>query len=385
MLPEESGRPRRSLPREGGEPQLGDEQVAGALLDHLRTVLWDPSLAYAEMPARLLGGFETRVFSLRLDNPPSELAGPLVLRVFRDFHEPQRPLVETAVHNAVAEMGFPAPRVLMTVTDSAVLGHPFLIMERMPGRTLAAGFEGLGRASSPGQLLRLAMRAPRMLAEVTTTMAELQTRLHQLPTEPLLRAIEAQGLPAEAIVFSPGLEWLRDKIERGGFDGLRPAISWLMAHTPSPPRSPSICHCDFQPFNILMEGGAVTAVIDWGRTTIADPAMDVGFTTANIATIPIEVPRLLRGIFYAIIRAAGRRYYRAYTRLRSVDDAAVRYYQVVNCVGQLVWLADGLIHGHSELGAFQSPSGIKRLIAHVRSLTGLQVSFPIDPDSVARV
>ncbi len=382
MLSESSA---EANPHTVGQPGSSDEQVAGRLLEHLRTALREPLLAYAERPARLFGGFETLVFRFRLEKAPRELAGPLILRVFRDFHEPQRPLVETAVHNAVAEMGYSAPRVLLTVTDSSVLGHPFLIMERMPGRTLAAGFEGLGRANSPGQLLRLLMRAPRMLDEVTTTMAELQARLHRLPTEPLVRAIEAQGLCPDTITFSAGLEWLRDKIERDDFAGLRPGFSWLLEHRPPEPQRPSICHGDFQPFNIMVDGDAVTGVIDWGRVTIADPAMDVGSTTANIATIAIEVPRLLRGIFYAIIRAAGRRYYQAYARLRSVDDAAAHYYQVFKCVGQLVWLADGLLHGHSGLGAFQSPCGIKRLIAHVRSLTGLQLSFPIEPDSVARV
>src|SRR5262249_16732626 len=39
-----------------------DAEVAGRLLAHLRTAFAQPALAYAEVPARVTGGFETSIF-----------------------------------------------------------------------------------------------------------------------------------------------------------------------------------------------------------------------------------------------------------------------------------------------------------------------------------
>ena len=350
---------------------------AHMLLDHLRNGLKEPQLAWSEPPVRLPGGFETEIFAVRLKHAPGAFARPLIVRVFREFHDRDRPRWETAVLNAIADMGYPAPRVLMTVTDESLLGHRFIVMERMPGVTLAEGFEGLGRGRNARELLTLLWRMPQMLRQVTTKMAEAQARLHELPVEPLLDALRSQGLSSDAVTFAARLERIRKIIERENFGGLQPALSWLLDHRPAEPVWRSICHGDFQPFNILFDAGTVTGVIDWGRVSVGDPAQDVGASMAVMAAVPIEAPRLLQGIFYGIIRVARRRYYRAYCRLRSLDTEKVRYYQGFRCMEELVFVADGLRKGHRGLGGFQSADGIRRLLAHVLALTGIELTFPV--------
>jgi hypothetical protein len=96
-----------------------------------------------------------------------------------------------------------------------------------------------------------------------------------------------------------------------------------------------------------------------------------------MAAVAIEVPRMLQGIFHGIIRVARRRYYRAYCRLRSLDTEKVRYYQVFRCMEELVFIADGLRKGQRGLGGFQSADGIRRLVAHVLALTGVELVFPV--------
>src|SRR5262245_12141104 len=112
--------------------------LADRFLDHLRAKLSAPALRYAEPPAAMRGGHDTRIFSLRLHGGPGGWAGPLVLRVLPREHDPRRALREAAAQNAVADLGYPAPRVLEASADVATLGGAFLVMERASGRSMLA-------------------------------------------------------------------------------------------------------------------------------------------------------------------------------------------------------------------------------------------------------
>src|SRR5271156_6116500 len=118
-----------------------------------------------------------------------------------------------------------------------------------------------------------------MLREIRTMMIDSQYRLHQLPVEPLIRALEQQGLPLEKITLDSRMKRLRDLVEQPALAGLRPGVAWLDAHRVPDSQPPVICHCDFQPFNILAENGRVIGVLDWEHLTLAGAAMDLGATT----------------------------------------------------------------------------------------------------------
>ena len=93
---------------------------------------------------------------------------------------------------------------------------------------------------------------------------------------------------------------------------------------------------------LLVEDARLTGVIDWGNVTIGDPALDLGFTLSEIATVPIEVHGVLQPFFRAAMKGGGRRYLRSYRRMLPVDDAIVNYYQVFACVSQLTRAAERL-------------------------------------------
>jgi aminoglycoside phosphotransferase (APT) family kinase protein len=355
-----------------------DQAVAARLLEYLRVALNQPALAYAELPARIMGGFETSVYGFALSGVVLEpLQGRLILRLFTEADEPNRARKEAATQNAIAQAGYPAPRVFITETDAAVLGGVFLIMERMGGRTLAHYFEGLGRGRSNRELLRLLMRIPATLRELSATMSHAQFQLHLLPIAPLIRAVESAGVPVDTITFEGKLNWIRLRSEQPALAGLQPAVRWLERKRPAEHQR-VICHCDFQPFNILVEDSRLTGVLDWGNITIGDPALDLGFTLSGIAAVPIEVPSVLQPLFRAAMKAGGRRYLRSYRRLLPLDDATINYYQVFGCMSQLTWAADRLLQGR-KAGAFQSATGFARLISHIGSLTGLELRLDVLP------
>src|ERR1700722_17857432 len=126
-------------------PQIAEPPngIADALLDHLRTRTGRRDLAYAEPPERMSGGFDATILKFRLRDAPDPLAGSLVLRLLQPSADPHRVSREGAVQNALAELGFPAPRVFLIEPDKAPLGGSFLIMALMRGRPPGSELEGL--------------------------------------------------------------------------------------------------------------------------------------------------------------------------------------------------------------------------------------------------
>src|SRR5258708_4631110 len=116
--------------------QLDDAEIAKRLLHHLARAFGCPDAVYLAGQIAL-GGLDAAIFGFTLDRAPPSLAGPLILRLGRATIDPARMKLESVVQNTLAEMGYPAPRVMVTECDPSVLGGPFTVMTRLPGQTLA--------------------------------------------------------------------------------------------------------------------------------------------------------------------------------------------------------------------------------------------------------
>jgi aminoglycoside phosphotransferase (APT) family kinase protein len=353
---------------------VNDEDIGRSLLDYLRSTTACPVLAFAEAPARMSGGYDAAILRFSLQSAPDPFSGPLVLRLFQATADAQRAPREAAVQNALTELGYPAPHVFIAEPRVEPLGAPFLIMERMPGRSLGSNFEGLS-VKGVRQTLDILRRLPRIRREVLRLWDEAQTRLHTLPVSDFVDRVERAGFSGETFTVKSYFMSLRASAEELRLYQLRPAIDWLNVHRPRGSQTPVICHGDFQPLNVLADRGRLTGVIDWVKTTIADPAFDYGAVLAILATVPISVPaglhRTLRALMNNLARAHSRRY-------RSLPEsaAALAYYQVFNCVVQLVTVGRSRAQGGTTLGVYNSPVGVANLINHVHLLTGLKVSMP---------
>jgi aminoglycoside phosphotransferase (APT) family kinase protein len=348
--------------------ELDDAEIATRLLHHLARAFDSPDAAYLAGPARIQGGFDTTIFGFALDRVSPPLQGPLILRLSRADADPARVKLETIVQNALAEMGYPAPRVMVTESDPDILGGPFMVMQRMPGKPLGHAIEGFGAGRSFSERVRLLFSLPSILGGIIDQWVEMQIRLHQLPAEPLLQAVTAAGIDTRVVTFDGQLTRLRTIVERCALTGVEPALAWLERHRP-PQAKAAICHGDFHPINILADNGKPSGVIDWPNVVIAEPAMDVGSAIANITTVPIAVPWPMR----VAVTVALRRYQRAYHARRPLDDQAVRYYQVFRAVAQLVPVGAARAAGRAGSGAFHSAMGAGNLIALIRKLSGVSV------------
>lgn len=367
---------------------MDDEPLARGgterLLGYLRTTLTQPGLTYAEAPQRVTGGNETFVYMLRLRDAPEELAGPLILRAYRaGYARPDQARFEATVQNAIAGLGYPAARVFVTCPEADMLGTPFIVMERLPGRTV---LEGIGGPDASGKMRfqergRL-LRSAGLLWEIPRVCAEAQLRLHALDPQPLLDAIAREGLPRASVTVEGRLEALRSYIEGNGLAGLNGAFAWLVENEP-PPERLVICHCDIQPINILMTEGAITGVVDWSEVVVADPALDVGYTKLALETVPLDMPPLLQWIARPVARFVSRRYMRRYAKRRRVHRASVEYYEVLRALFALAGIGARRLAGTTEPGVWDNPAGIGNLRSRVRAITGTTISMLAGPRDLA--
>jgi len=324
--------------------------VTDGLVAYLRGALACPDLALAEAPVEISGGFDTTIYAVRLRGAPEAFSGALVLRLLRPHHEPARVLREQATQNAVADLGYPAPRVLLASTDPAILGAPFLLMQRRPGRPLVATHSlGMGRV-----------------------LADVQVRLHALDAAPLARVL------GPAFALDGYLDTLAARIERAALDGLAPVLAWLRAHRPRDGRL-AICHGDFHPQNVLVERGTVTAVLDWPNALIADPAFDVASTLDILRFVPAgltSVPPPLRVVARLFQPLVARSYLARYRRQRAVDDARLAYYEAAAALRALVRAGE---HRRGFTGAptaLDASPYARRLLDRVRRVTGTDTALP---------
>jgi aminoglycoside phosphotransferase (APT) family kinase protein len=116
------------------------EGVAEGLRRELAADTGRPDLALGGEARPLDGGNSAALFAFEVADPPPGLEGPLVLRL------PSGPAgAERTVHAAVTAAGYPAPALRLDGDGSGGLGRPFLVMDRVDGRTPLDGFNLLVR------------------------------------------------------------------------------------------------------------------------------------------------------------------------------------------------------------------------------------------------
>jgi len=287
--------------------------------------------------------------------------------VLGSHHDPARVLRERATQNAVADLGYPAPRVWLAVMDPGLVGGPFLVMERLPGVVLPRA-RPLGMAA---------------------VLVEHQLRLHALDPEPVLRALDQEGAKAgrpsvsrAAATFDGYLDQFERRVGEASLAGLAPAMAWLRARRPRP-EPPVICHGDFHPQNILVQDGAVTGVVDWPNAIVAEPAFDVAATRVILRFVPVTLAtmsRTMRSLARVARPILAARYLAGYRRRRPLDADRLAYFEVASCmrsllrVGECRRRATGPATPRDPLDI---PSFIGWLIRHIATVAGVNVSLPV--------
>jgi len=344
------------------EPQT----IASELLARVRAEPGCADAAYAEVPAEIVGGYDTSIFSFRLSGVAAPWDGPLILRLFRPA-QVDRPRIETAIQNTVVDMGYPCPRALLDGGEGRIGGRPYMIMERLSGKPL------LSYITSPG----------RMTLRVTPILAEAHTRLHALDAPAFRDGLIARGLAADdlaGMTFDAEFAQVEEAASRLNVAALTPVLSWLREHRPQP-RVEVLCHGDFHPMNVIVDVDGSYGVIDWTLPRIAEPEYDVARTVLLWRRAPIS-DELMRGPLRLLIGLGRRvilwRYKRLYRARRPIDAERLRYYEAFAAARLIVTTLDD-----TNTTLWRQPGVLDGLAAHVRQCTGLRLAHVSIPPLTA--
>ena len=326
------------------------------LLDYLRARL-GPDVDYETPPTRLSGGFDTTTMAFTLSGAPPEYGGGLILRVMPRPDTAVRVRREAATHAALIGAGFPAPRILVAETDPAVLGKPFLIMQRLAGDTLWASAVGPN-----GRLGRI--------AGMSRTLAEAHVLLHGVPGEALRDRARQVGIDEELVTLRGEIRRLETRIERAGLVGLMPGIRWLEANLPPPAQPEVICHGDFHPLNIMMDDDRLSGVIDWPQAISAEPAYDVASSCVLIRFGDMGLSAPLRWLADAARVVPRRRYLAFYRALRPLETGNMPYFEGLRVLSALIYAGERPPGPGNPWGA---PHTLTALYRHFEKVSGLRV------------
>jgi aminoglycoside phosphotransferase (APT) family kinase protein len=189
----------------------------------------------------------------------------LILRLYREGSEKNGPK-ELALLNTLKEHNIPVPTAYYFEADSNILGRPFLIMDKIIGKSAQQDLTDNGN--------------PQIIID---KMAENLVRLHRLDPNCLQNSKALQQLYE---VRQQRLLKIRFFIKKHcmNFLGFCPPrerrfIAAVKRLEEVKPRKshPAILHMDYEPDHVLVSDGQFI-IVDWGDASIGDPEFEVAWT-----------------------------------------------------------------------------------------------------------
>jgi aminoglycoside phosphotransferase (APT) family kinase protein len=341
----------------------------GAPIEHLRV---------------LASGWETTVFEFSLaevsklqpEIPPRR---PLVLRFYQGGKADEKGERESRVIDRLYSVRYRVPRPYLYEPDHAVLGSPFLIIERLRGgplfsttsfpqafKTFSLGFFGFVSA---------------------------QVKLHRLdPARHELRdmphSLQPAGAPPGTPLLDRALAVIADRVEKGPLPGLRDALQRLTARAGVyRVADGSVVHMDYHPQNVLVEGVRVTGIIDWVNTDIGDRHLDAAMTAAILSSSAMERPRWMRdNVVGNSLRASfASTYVPLYHAMARLDFDRFRYCQAVAALLRLSMLGMMRVQGPEAVGfrpeaiSEVTPGVVRLLTRYAERKSGASVRLDLAP------
>ncbi|MFW9965438.1 MAG: phosphotransferase family protein [Candidatus Sifarchaeia archaeon] len=86
----------------------------------------------------ITSGWETEIrsFNLEWESDDQIIVEPLVIRIFPGKDVEGKAKKEFAFMKELRNLNYPVPTVYIVETDSSIIGHPFIVMERISGGTI---------------------------------------------------------------------------------------------------------------------------------------------------------------------------------------------------------------------------------------------------------
>ena len=346
------------------------DDLGTRLLEYLRSQLGQPQLEYQQPPRRMARGLVAEVWSFDLRGAPDQASGSLVLRLYPGGTDPVSIAVEAAVQDGLAGQGFPAPRVVLTEDTKDVLGRRFMVMQRLPGRPAVIG-------TRPDRFLRA---LPRLMVSWPAHLAAIAVKLHGCAARPITDVAEGRGLEPAHLGWDRHLRLLDDRPTLRSNPSWSKGLDWLHSHLPRPPGAPVVVHGDLWAANALFEKGwRLSGLVDWERTTLGDPELDVGFAKVGWALMPAPsvVPPPIHQALNLVGQSMAQRIETEYRSLAPLDHERVRYYEALRCALELAAVVDSRPDADQSGARAGWTHGRQALARHFTRLTGIKLDTRI--------
>jgi aminoglycoside phosphotransferase (APT) family kinase protein len=249
--------------------------------------------------------------------------------------------IEASVLGLLGARGYPVPKIYWFDAEGVRFGRQAMLMERSPG--------------SADRLILTDRNAAGLSVDQRVAAAKeivgLLGRLHRENVPAELEAFKPAGNPAAVQLARH--EAAFHKLEAG----LEPMVEmhvaawWLACNLPSEPERMTLVHGDFRPANMLVDNGAVSAVLDWEFAGVGDPIEDLGWYLTPFYSAEHIIP----GHFEEADAIA---VYEAASGIR-VEHARLRFWKVFAMfklaymtVAALRWMVDGDASRMAANGSF---------------------------------
>jgi aminoglycoside phosphotransferase (APT) family kinase protein len=256
---------RRELAASRAQARADDPRSAGPIDCEVLTAFIRDHVA-GEMEARVTGarvaseGFSKKTLFVSLTNN-RVLPHEIVVRKDKCFG-----ILTTTVRDEYPALrllhanGAPVPEAFALEPDGTVLGGSFMLMERLRG-----GNAGGNYFPPP--------RNDKLMASVAAALA----RIHATPVDNPSRVGAKRADSRPYIEYELEKYWA-DWLATGAIcPTVEAAFAWIRANVANAHGVLTIVHNDFAFHNIIVEGDAVSGVVDWEFVHIGNPAADLGY------------------------------------------------------------------------------------------------------------
>jgi aminoglycoside phosphotransferase (APT) family kinase protein len=193
---------------------------------------------------------------------------PILIRCFENPRAEDDASMEAAAQRDLYQAGYPVPELHLLVESDKVIGKPFIVMQFLEGQPLSTLIEN----------------QPETMPAWIDRFASLMLKLHSLRWQALSEFFSSVLAPLD--FAERQVRWWEGRAKVYQADYTAEGFQWLRANlyrTRSTTRT-SLVHRDFQLNNVLVSDDKMSGVVDWGELTLADPAVDAGWTRMILST-----------------------------------------------------------------------------------------------------
>ena len=218
----------------------------------------------------ITSGWEAELYSFVVEHEEEgrTLREERVARIYHGNVATKKAVEELKVISGLSGAGFPVPEVFHLETDASLLCGPFIIMERVRGKSLSEAYHTSDEEE-----------ARNLMAEFTRIWVD----LHNLDGASLFPEDfprgDTQDYLDELLVLA------NRRIEEAGIGWLQPVLDWLEERRSDvTPERLSILHQDYHTENVMLRDDGSLVVLDWTAAMAGDYRADLAWTVLLMST-----------------------------------------------------------------------------------------------------